>query len=154
MESSELLTKAITLACQVHQNQFDKAGEPYILHPLRVMNNVEGGNMLKIVAVLHDVIEDSDGAVTFKTLQDMGFPPSVVSAVDALSKRNGESYQDFIIRVSENAWAIKVKIADLEDNMNLKRLSEITDKDLARYKKYHEAYKFLMSKLSVVRQFI
>ncbi len=141
-ELSPLLADAIALACRVHREQTDKAGAPYILHPLRVMSKVEGTD-LQMVAILHDVLEDSDGAVTTETLYEMGFPEDVVMAVDTLSKRAGENYQDFILRVSNNFKASKVKLADLEDNMDLRRLKEVTEKDLKRFKKYHEAHQLL-----------
>lgn len=111
-----MLDKAIRIAAKAHEGQMDKAGQPYILHPLRVMfmrrNETE-----RICAVLHDVIEDSD--ITIEYLRKKGFAEEVLSALDALTKRENENYDDFISRVIENKTACKVKLADLSD-LNIK----------------------------------
>jgi (p)ppGpp synthase/HD superfamily hydrolase len=94
-----------------------------------------------IAAVLHDVVEDSDW--TLEQLRSEGFSEEVLQAVDCLTNRDGETYDEFITRVCASAIARQVKIADLEDNMNVKRIGEITPKDLARIEKYHRAWRIL-----------
>ena len=134
------LSKAIALATVAHDGQYDKNGEPYILHPLRVMmklwGDADSSNTAMIVAVLHDVVEDTD-----VTLQDIyeDFGATVTEAVDHLSKRDGETHAEYIERVDLNAIARKVKLKDIEDNMDLRR---VTDK-YGMYKRYAKAYKRL-----------
>ena len=94
-----------------------------------------------IAAVLHDVVEDSDW--TLEQLRGEGFSEEVLQAVDCLTHRDGETYDEFITRVCASAIARQVKIADLEDNMNVKRIGEITPKDLARIEEYHRAWRAL-----------
>ena len=139
------LEKAILIATKTHKGQVDKAGEPYILHPLRVMMSVNSLEE-KIVAVLHDVIEDSDMLPTY--LFKFGFSEEIIDALEYLTKRKGEKYQDFIIRVSDNRLATIVKLADLNDNMNLSRIKNPTDEDFARAGKYRLAHSFLRRTLS------
>ena len=130
------LDRAIELAKQHHEGQTDKAGKPYIEHPLRVMNQVESEEE-KIVAVLHDIVEDTD--ISLDDLRSEGFSEEVVSAVECLSKQDGENYDSYIERISFNPLAVKIKLADLEDNRDLTRLPEVTDKDLERIEKYDKA---------------
>lgn len=141
------ITKAITIAASVHENQVDKSGADYILHPLRVMMRMQSDET-RIVAVLHDVIEDSseDDAWTPKRLIEEGFTKEIVDAVDCLTKREGESYEGFIERLSNNNIARLVKIADLEDNMNVVRLRNMDEVDIQRLKKYHVAWLYLRQK--------
>lgn len=135
------LEEAIQLATQLHDGQVDKAGRNYIEHPLRVMNAVEG-EVEKIVAVLHDTLEDT--AITFEELETR-FGTVVASAVTALSRQKSEEYFDFIQRLKENPIAVQVKIADLKDNMDLSRLEKISDDDLKRNMKYKKALEMLES---------
>jgi len=130
------LDRAIELAKQHHEGQTDKAGNPYIEHPLRVMNQVESEEE-KIVAVLHDIVEDTD--ISLDDLRNEGFSKEVVSAVECLTKQDGENYDSYIERISFNPLAVKIKLADLEDNRDLTRLPEVTDKDLERVEKYDKA---------------
>ncbi len=95
----------------------------------------------KIVAVLHDLVEDTE--YTFEKLNELGYSKEVIDALKCLTKRENEPYSDFIDRVKTNPVAITVKIADIKDNMDLTRLSEVTNEDLQRLKKYHTAYKLL-----------
>jgi (p)ppGpp synthase/HD superfamily hydrolase len=134
------LEKAIQIAAQAHAGQKDKFGAPYVLHPLRMMMRMESETAM-MAAVLHDVVEDSDW--TLERLRGEGFSEEVLQAVDCLTNRNGESYDEFIARVETNAIARQVKIADLEDNMNVKRIGEMSPKDLARIEKYHRAWRAL-----------
>jgi len=132
---------AIALACKVHEGQVDKSGQPYILHPLRLMLKFKGEDE-RIVCVLHDVIEDS--SVSLNELRQLGFCELVIEAIDCLSKRFGESYEDFILRLSSNELARKVKIEDIKDNLDVTRLRSVHDDDLVRILKYHKALQFLI----------
>ena len=134
------LEKAIVIAAQAHQNQKDKAGEPYILHPLRMMVKMDS-QVEKLVAVLHDVVEDSDW--TFEQLSREGFAEQVVEAVKYLTRGEDEDYVAFIERIQGNRLAIKVKLADLEDNMDIRRTSRLSEADFDRFKKYHRAWRIL-----------
>lgn len=128
---------------QAHEGQKDLAGHPYSYHAGRVADNF-GRNNYGIAAYLHDVVEDTGW--TLDQLRERGFSAEVVEAVDALTRRKGEEYMEYIKRCAENAIAIHVKLADLTDNMDIRRLPEITDKDAARLRKYHKAYLYLNSK--------
>ena len=130
------LDKAIGLASKAHAGQRDKAGQPYILHPLRLMLRFQE-EIERIVAVLHDVVEDSE--VTLDDLRELGFSEQVIGAIDCLSRRVGESYDEFLLRVASNELARKIKIEDLKDNLDLTRVAALSDKDLARVAKYHKA---------------
>ena len=138
------IERAIEIACRVHAGQVDKAGAPYILHPLRVMLAVRSPEA-RMAAVLHDVVED--GEVTIEQLQAEGFPAAVVEAVEALTKRKEEKetkgYEAFIRRLAPNALARDVKLADLRDNSDLSRIAEPTEKDRARIEKYRRAIEYL-----------
>lgn len=134
--SISMIGKAIRIAAVAHEGQLDKAGQPYILHPLRIMFTKEN-EIERICAVLHDVIEDSN--VNIEYLRNEGFSEEVLNVLDALTKRNNESYDDFISRVIENKTACNVKLADLNDNMNLSRLPSPTLIDYERIEKYRRA---------------
>jgi len=131
-----MLNKAIEIAAKAHAGQVDKGGNPYILHPLRVMLNCEK-ETAQICAVLHDVVEDTK--ITLNDLKADGFNDEIIAALECLTKRDGESYDDFIGRVLTNETACRVKLADLADNMNLVRIPNPTEKDKERIKKYNEA---------------
>lgn len=133
---SSMLEKAIHLAGAAHAGQVDKAGKPYILHPLRLMLRFSSEEEM-IVAALHDVVED--GGVTFEQLRTHGFAQAIVAAVDCLTRRDGESYEDFIARIKANNLARKVKIEDIRDNLDLTRLAAVSENDLLRAAKYHKA---------------
>lgn len=135
------LDKALAIASKAHAGQVDKAGQPYILHPLRLMLKFQH-ELERIIAVLHDVVEDSD--VSLDDLKKIGFTQPVIEAIDCLSRRADESYEDFIVRISSNALARKIKIEDLKDNLDLTRINALSDKDLARIEKYHKALKLLL----------
>jgi hypothetical protein len=135
-----LLEKAIQIAVSAHTGQFDKAGAPYILHPLRVMNLVNEIDE-KIVAVLHDVIEDT--YITDEILLEHGFPPYIVTSVASVSRKDGETWDDFIERAGIDPIGCVVKIADMRDNSDLFRMHELPDKHLKMIKKYHSAIKKL-----------
>lgn len=137
-----MLELAIQLALKAHVNQKDKAGEPYILHPLRLMGKFVDEDS-RIVAILHDVIEDSE--ISQKDLVELGFKPEIVEAISRLTKKDGENYEVFIDRVAGNYLSRRVKIEDIKDNLNLERLEKLDEEDLVRIKKYHIALKKLSS---------
>lgn len=136
-----MLEIAISLAFCYHKGQTDKAGQPYVLHLLRVMQKGQTETE-KICGVLHDIIEDTE--CSFRTLEASGFSDEILQVLDCVTKRERESYDDFIQRVAQNPIAIRVKINDLEDNMDITRLSEITEKDKERLNKYLKAYNTLI----------
>jgi len=135
------LDDAILLAVQAHHRQKDKVGAPYILHPLRAMLRMHSEQEM-MAAVLHDVVEDSPH--TLADLEQAGYPRDVVEAVDCLTRREDETYDEFIARIRPNALARRVKLADLEDNMDLRRLAQLGDKEFERLQKYHRAWLNLM----------
>jgi (p)ppGpp synthase/HD superfamily hydrolase len=137
-----MLAKAIALAAQAHLDQQDKNGDAYILHPLRMMFTLKTETEM-IVAVLHDVIEDTDWSLD--NLRAEGFSEEVVTAVDALTRREDETYDEFVARAAANPLSRTVKLADLEDNMNIRRLDHLADKDLARLQRYHKHWRALQA---------
>lgn len=128
-----MLNKAIEIAAKAHDGQVDKGGNPYILHPLRVMMNCQSESA-KICAVLHDVIEDTN--TTLDDLKKQGFSDEIITVLDCLTKREGELYNDFISRVLQNEIACQVKLADLIDNIDLTRIQNPSKEDEARIQKY------------------
>lgn len=135
------LEKAIEIAARAHAGQVDKAGQPYILHPLRVMLAVRTPYE-RMAAILHDVVEDT--TVTFEDLIAEGFPHQVMDAIRALTKSKGESRLAAAMRAAENVIARNVKLADVSDNMDLDRISTPTEKDFARLKEYEQVKKLLL----------
>lgn len=131
----QLLALAIAIAHKAHDGQLDKAGKPYITHPLTVMAQMDTIES-KIVAVLHDAIEDSD--LTITDLAQQGFPDLITEAIAAITKLDAEDYADYIGRVKSNAIARKVKIADVTHNMDLSRIANPTAKDFQRLEKYKQ----------------
>ncbi len=131
-----MLDKAIRIANSAHEGQVDIAGEPYILHPLRVMLSLKD-EAERICAVPHDVIEDTD--ITVDDLWREGFTEDVIAILDCLTRRDNESYDDFITRILVNNTACRVKLADLADNMDLSRIDNPTKEDYMRLGKYKRA---------------
>lgn len=136
MSPEPTLEDAIALAAQAHKGQRDKAGAPYILHPIRVMLRVESEEE-RLTAILHDVVEDSP--YTVEQLRELGYPAAVVAAVDRLSRREGETYDEFIERIAPDPLARRVKIADLEDNIDLTRIKDPQQRDYDRLARYEKA---------------
>lgn len=138
------LENAIALAVEKHRGRADKAGAPYILHPLRVMLAVSG-EYERMAAVLHDVVEDC--GVTLDELRENGFPDPVVEAIGALTKlsneRGPDGYFDFVERAGQNDIARVVKLADIADNMDLSRIQSPTEEDSVRAERYAKAKKLL-----------
>ncbi|HEX9653778.1 MAG TPA: HD domain-containing protein [bacterium] len=131
------LAHAIHIAVQAHEGQLDRYGSPYILHPLRVLSQMHTEDE-KVAAVLHDVIEDSDW--TLEALSNEGFSTVVLKTVDDLTRRQDEDYMDYIERLKPNPIARRVKLADLEDNMDLRRLKTLSEKDIDRLVRYHQVW--------------
>ncbi|MBT9583774.1 HD domain-containing protein [bacterium] len=134
------LERAIELAVQYHKGQRDKAGEPYILHPLRVMLRCQGAEA-QMVAVMHDLLEDTP--VTPEMLLQEGFSAKVLGALEGVTRRSGESYQQFVQRAKTDPVARQVKLADLEDNMDVRRLKRVTPRDAERLQRYRESWQAL-----------
>ena len=134
--------RAIEIATEAHKGQFDKAGKDYIGHPLRVMDMGKTEEE-KIAGVLHDLVEDTPW--TFEALEAEGFSQEIIVALKCVTKLSeNENYDDFIERVKKNPLAVAVKINDLTDNMDIRRLPYLSDKDIKRLKKYLKAYKKLI----------
>lgn len=138
--NNKLLEKALQIAIKSHSGQVDKAGAAYIFHPIRVSCKCFTDEE-KIVALLHDTIEDSN--VTAEYLLSEGFPRNIVDAILSVTRNEDESYGDFIKRCRLNPIGRQVKLHDLEDNMDISRLPQVTEMDLVRLNKYIEAYRYL-----------
>lgn len=138
------LEEAIGIAVQAHRGQKDRGGAPYILHPLRMMFRVQT-EAERMAAVLHDVVEDTDW--TLDALSERGFPAEVVDAVDHLTRREGESYDDFVTRAAAHPVARRVKLADLEDNMDVRRTGTLAEGDVERLGRYLRAWRRLTDDL-------
>lgn len=138
MQYELFLPRAIELAVKAHDTTMNKDGTPYILHLLRLMMAADG-YPAKIVAVLHDTIEDTP--LTLQALADEGFPHRILEALDAVTKREGEAddYEAFIERIVLNPLAVEVKLLDLYDNIDVTRLPVLGDWELQRTAKYHRA---------------
>ncbi|MBR4803804.1 MAG: hypothetical protein IK032_04120 [Bacteroidales bacterium] len=134
------IEKAERIARKAHAGQTDKAGEDYISHPLRVSARCTSPKA-KIVALLHDTVEDT--YVTPEYLKEQGFDNEVVEGVLSVTRNEGESYAQFVERAAENPIGKEVKIADLEDNMDVRRLGDLAEKDMARLHKYLHAWRYL-----------
>lgn len=139
----QLIEKSLDIALRAYAGKTDKAGREYIHHPLRVMAKMKT-DLEMSAALLHDVIEDSD--ITAEQLLAEGIPAEVVEAVVCLSRNENEDYQDFVGRTKKNELAAKIKIADIEDNIDVLRLASLDEYDLTRIKKYHSAWQFLNDK--------
>ena len=131
------IEQAIEVALKAHAGQVDKAGQPYILHPLRVMMTVESPSLAsaRVVAMLHDVVEDSEWTVE-GLASAYGLTPDEQAALRLLTHDDGEEYAAYVESVAANPLARAVKVADLRDNLDVTRLPEVTEKDAKRIAKY------------------
>ena len=134
------LEKAIALAATQHAGQLDKGGQPYILHPLRLMLQFSNPT-LQIIAVLHDILEDT--STTAEDLESLGFSAEIIQAIQALTKQTGESRLEAAKRTALNPLATQVKYVDVLDNMNLSRINNPTARDFARLEEYKEVLEIL-----------
>ena len=132
------LQRAIEIALEAHKGALDKGGNPYILHPLRLMLQMDSEEEM-IVAILHDVVEDSE-KWSFDELHKEGFSKKIINSLRSVTKENeNEDYEKFIDRSVKDKIGRKVKIADISDNLDISRLKEVTDKDILRINKYKKA---------------
>ena len=138
MSHQKWLGKAIHIAVEAHRHQTDKGGMPYILHPLHLMNQCMFDLELAMIAVMHDVVEDSK--ITFGQLRGMGFTDRVVDALELLTHQDSETYEEYIDKICTNYDAIRVKRKDIEHNSDVTRLKGVRPKDLERIEKYHRAF--------------
>ena len=130
------LERAIVIAAEAHVGQVDKAGAPYVLHPLRMMLRLSTSDEM-IAAVLHDVVEDC--GLSLEMLRADGFSEQVLEAIDSVTRRAEESYEEFVLRAASNSIGRRVKLADLRDNSDLSRIKHPTARDYARVEKYRRA---------------
>ena len=134
------LEDAIQLAVEAHRGQRDRHGHPYILHPLRVMFRLETETD-RIVGVLHDVIEDT--SYTEDDLRKMGYSEEILKALDSVTRREGEAYEEFVLRSKANSIGRRVKLADTEDKMDVRRMGQITPKEAERLERHRKAWMVL-----------
>ena len=139
MINTKLTRLASKIAYKAHEGQTDKAGVPYIFHPIHIAEQMDSEESC-VVALLHDVIEDSD--ITLEILSKY-FNDNIIAALRVLTKKENDDYVMYIKRVKTNKLATKVKIKDLEHNRDLTRLDEVTDRDKKRSMKYWEAIRYL-----------
>jgi len=146
MKKGELLGNVLVLATNAHAGQFDRGGNPYILHPLKVMHYLKTDDEeLQCIALLHDVIEDTK--TTWQDLFDAGCTTRVVAGVRSLTKMPGQSYEEYKQAVFDNKDAMLVKTCDLRHNTDIRRLKGITEKDIARNAKYNQFYMEIQARL-------
>lgn len=137
-----LLNMAIIIATKAHEGATDKGGHPYILHPLRVMLKMND-EISQIVAVLHDTVEDT--GITFEYLRKEGFSEEILNAINSVTRRDNETYMEFISRCKQNPIGKKVKLGDIEDNSDMTRILNPTKNDYDRLNKYEKAKRELLS---------
>ena len=141
---TELTRLAINVAFEAHKNQRDRSGLPYITHPLHVAESMTSEDAC-VAALLHDVIEDTD--MTLKDLEKLGFTKKQLSAVDLLTRREGEDYFDYVKKIADNDIATEVKLSDLAHNSDITRINNPSEKDIKRLEKYHHAKMILLSRM-------
>lgn len=147
MRKGEMLAKMLVIATNAHDGQFDRGGQPYILHPLKVMHYLKSDDEeLMCMALGHDVIEDT--SVTYKDLRDAGISERVIDGIRALTKQPGQTYEEYKEGVFASKDAMKVKMADLRHNSDIRRLKGVTEKDIARIAKYNKFYLELRDRLA------
>ena len=135
------LALAISITAKSFENVLDKGGQPYVLHCLRVMNNVQGDECVKCASVMHDLIEDT--AWTFQELTALGFSDKTIGLLHLLTHQKETPYEDYIKAISVSKEATEIKLRDLEDNCNITRIKGLRKKDFDRIEKYHRAYVYL-----------
>ena len=149
MKKGEMLDKMLVIATNAHHGQFDKGGNPYILHPLKVMHYLKSDDEeLMCMALGHDVIEDTN--VTYKDLRDAGISERVINGIRALTKQPGQTYDEYKEGVFANVDAMRVKMADLRHNTDIRRLKGVSDKDIQRIAKYQKFYLEIRTKLETL----
>lgn len=147
MKKGEMLGTMLRIATNAHAGQFDRGGAPYILHPLKVMHYLKSDDEeLMCMALGHDVIEDT--ATTYKDLRDAGISERVIDGIRALTKVPGLTYEEYKEGVFASEDAMRVKLADLRHNTDIRRLKGVTEKDIARMAKYHLFYMEIKARLA------
>jgi guanosine-3',5'-bis(diphosphate) 3'-pyrophosphohydrolase len=147
MKKGELLGKVLVLATNAHAGQFDRGGNPYILHPLKVMHYLKTTDEeLQCMALLHDVVEDTK--TTWKDLEEIGCTERVINAVKALTKQPGQTYDEYKECVFANEDAMRVKLCDLRHNTDIRRLKGVTQKDIERMAKYNQFFLEIQARLN------
>jgi guanosine-3',5'-bis(diphosphate) 3'-pyrophosphohydrolase len=147
MKRGEMLSAAIHIATNAHHGQFDKGGNPYILHPFAVMGLLESAEEeLQCMALLHDVVEDTK--ITYNELREAGMSDRVIEGVRILTKQRGQSYEEYKELVFSSRDAMIVKTADLTHNTDIRRLKGVSPKDIERMAKYHVFFLEIKSKLN------
>jgi hypothetical protein len=137
-EEANLLQRAIEIAVAAHRDQREEAGAPYLLHPLRMLVKLRRPEEM-MAAILHDVVEDSEW--TLDQLRAEGFPEKVIQAVDSLTRRSDETYGQFIERILKDPLASRVKLQDLEDNLNLLRRQNVDGQTVEKLQRYLSAWR-------------
>lgn len=141
LKALPLFERAVVLATLCHAGTKDKGGNTYILHPITVAMNLKTEDE-RIVGLLHDSVEDKK--IAFEDLRALGFPEHIVKAIDSVTRREGETYMEFIIRSKQNSIGKNVKLKDIDNNMDISRISNPTEKDYNRLKKYRKAKLLLL----------
>ena len=146
MKKGEMLGTMLVIATNAHSGAFDRGGAPYILHPLKVMHYLKSDDEdLMCMALGHDVIEDT--SVTYKDLRDAGISERVISGIRALTKVPGQTYDEYKESVFASEDAMRVKMADLRHNTDIRRLKGVSEKDIARMAKYHQFFMEIKARL-------
>jgi len=149
MRKGEMLGRMLVLATNAHAGQFDRGGNPYILHPLKVMHYLKTTDEeLMCMALGHDVVEDT--GVTFQELREAGMSERVIAGIRSLTKMPGQTYEEYKQGVFANVDAMRVKMADLRHNTDIRRLKGVTEKDIARMAKYHQFFVEIKARLEGV----
>lgn len=139
MKTGEMLSAMLLFATQKHAGQFDKCGVPYILHPLAVMNLLNTTDEeLMCVALGHDLVEDCD--VNHQDLRNIGMTERVISGILAMTKMPGQTYDEYKAQVKSNKDAVRVKMADLQHNSDIRRIKGLREKDFERNARYQKFY--------------
>lgn len=143
----QLLNSAIKLAAIHHDGQYDRGGNPFILHVMKVMHYLKSDDEeLNCIAILHDIVEDTD--VTFQDLFDAGMSERIVEGVRVLTKMRGQTAEEYLDLILGNRDAIRVKMCDLRHNMDIRRLKGVSEKDMKRLEKYSKMYTILKEALA------
>jgi len=146
MRKGEMLGKMLVLATNAHAGQFDRGGNPYILHPLKVMHYLKTTDEeLMCIALGHDVVEDT--GTTFQQLREAGMSERVIEGIRSLTKMPGQTYEEYKQNVFANEDAMRVKLADLRHNTDIRRLKGVSEKDIARMAKYHQFFVEIKARL-------
>ncbi len=151
MKKGEELSTMIVLATNGHAGQFDRGGNPYILHALKVMHYLRTTDeQVQAIAVGHDLIEDTK--MTYKDLRDAGISERVIAGIRALTKVPGQTLEEYKESVFSNVDAMHVKLCDLRHNSDIRRLKGVTEKDVARIAKYMQFYTEIQAKLAEIKE--